>query len=368
MTYSSSFEIGSCLLVVLLWNSPHTISYHSAHSMNCEEGLLPALTCDVPVHITRLCVACNRIRSATCQQVNDVHFLESIIHSVGLVHDHRARDLYGSAAQYMLPNSPSSKYAATGLWQNPGQLAPAMHFLGAMNSSSRPISYLELGIFSGWTATLMASWLTRLAGSQAKFFHGTAVDINAESSRPVRSLMQQANVHFTLRKELLLSPRDRYDLCFIDGDHSFKGVRADYEYFAPHCGMMMFHDTVDSSSWLGKNGLRSKTTTPGSVPLLWAQLRRSVQPERIVEFVEQNGNRLPAFGLGILLANQNGTCEPSRPLEPWTDQNMSTDLAGRAGGRIFRKALWGQLCGPELPSLRSTVLICAQNATWFESE
>jgi predicted O-methyltransferase YrrM len=42
-------------------------------------------------------------------------------------------------------------------------------------------------------------------------------------------------------------PAEGCDLVFIDGDHSYQGVRADYDHWAPHVrpgGRLLFHDAV----------------------------------------------------------------------------------------------------------------------------
>lgn len=334
-------------------------------NMACSESVLPALACAASDHVARLCRAGNRIRAASCQQLNSLGFIESVVHDVGLVPDHRGREIYGSAVQYMIPalrgNSSVSK---VGLWQNPKQLAAALHFIGTMGA--RPTSYLEIGVYSGWMAFLMAAWLSRLAGADAERFHGTAVDINEDYSLPTRRMLRESNVQFVLRPDLSLSPRHQYDLCFIDGDHTYKGVRADYEAFAPHCGTVLFHDIVDTSNW--RYDLRAiergSKDPPGGIPLFWAQLRHRVHAARVHEFVEQNGNRLPAFGLGLLTANHRGTAEPDHPLARWTQQNITRGTRDMP----LRAALRHHLCDRDNTSTASgpydsTALVCA--SVWF---
>ena len=80
----------------------------------------------------------------------------------------------------------------------------------------------------------------------------------------------------------LLKPTRRplIDLCFIDAQHSYEGVKEDYAEFAPHCRSAMFHDIQDMSTWhLGNNS--------GGVPAFWDHLTSSVRPHRVTAITFQ---------------------------------------------------------------------------------
>lgn len=86
------------------------------------------------------------------------------------------------------------------------------------------------------------------------------------------------------------------DLLFIDGDHSYSGVKADFEMYRGLVragGLIGFHDIVSDFR------TRFGTPTPadsGGVPTFWQELKRQYRDtQEIVESADQDG-----YGIGLL--------------------------------------------------------------------
>jgi hypothetical protein len=138
-----------------------------------------------------------------------------------------------------------------GLWQDPKQLASA---LIEATAHGEVLSYVELGVHTAWTACTVGAYLSRMT---TKAFHGLAVDSSREHvAKYTADLLERLNMRFMTRNafDMLLQqqphlqpqqPQQRahvarlFDLCFIDADHDYMGVRTDYESLAPRCSDWM---------------------------------------------------------------------------------------------------------------------------------
>jgi predicted O-methyltransferase YrrM len=85
------------------------------------------------------------------------------------------------------------------------------------------------------------------------------------------------------------------DFLFIDGDHSYEGVKRDFELYAPLVragGLIALHDIVpDHRTRFG----RETGCYAGEVHRFWSELKASHRHQELVENPDQDG-----FGIGVI--------------------------------------------------------------------
>jgi O-antigen/teichoic acid export membrane protein/predicted O-methyltransferase YrrM len=142
---------------------------------------------------------------------------------------------------------------------------------------------LPSGSFGGGYAW-WRSWLYRSFAAQ-----GQHIELLRADSHDVR-------VANRLRKLLGGEP---IDLLFIDGDHSYDGVRADFETYSglvARDGLVTFHDIVPGAVRADPVPARNELgPDPGEVPRFWNQISERFHAREIVADAGQGG-----YGIGIL--------------------------------------------------------------------
>ena len=280
----------------------------------------------------RLCDGVRHLLTARCDQLGELDFVAELVRAVGLVPDFRGCRLYGQECGAAVPGHDAVRNQL-GMYQDPVQLGSVLRFLRSLGVET----YLEVGINGGWTSCFVAAYLLR--HSPSRRLTGLAVDKSDRRVPSTKELFRDLNISFARRSTpsalrdgmyalwphlatrstaAALHARDKLvDLCFIDGDHSYAGVRLDYEMAAPHCRIVMFHDVSDWDSF--DQHARQQRDGQRGVPGFWAHLKANVARSRIHEFTSQAAVYPPTLGIGLVLPGASGTAEIDTPFTTnWT--------------------------------------------------
>jgi predicted O-methyltransferase YrrM len=160
---------------------------------------------------------------------------------------------------------------------------------------------LEIGTFEGGTLALLA----QAAPPDASLL---SLDINycdhrlysypklARSGQTITCY--NADTHSSATQEFVRAwlAGDKFDVIFIDGDHSYPGVKADYEMYSLFIrpgGFIAFHDIhPDYKTRFG----RQTENDVGEVPAFWKELKQSqLRTNELIEDPDQDG-----YGIGII--------------------------------------------------------------------
>lgn len=204
------------------------------------------------------------------EDLRDEAVLVEIIRRVGLRND--PRGLYGDETPFM-------NGAGEGLHQLPRQLAKAMTVLSRQEIGS----FLEVGTHSGYTASILTAYLSRLNPD----LRALTIDPSQHfwvygKIRPLIPLEYRNCTSEDLRGE-------KFDLVFIGGDHSYQGVRRDFENVGKVARVCMFHDINDE--FVGFD----------TVPLFWSELVESDRFAEVHEILDCAPGR-KIMGIGIVVA------------------------------------------------------------------
>lgn len=107
---------------------------------------------------------------------------------------------------------------------------------------------LEIGTLKGWSAILMAKTRTEAQIFTIDPHVGTKCGMHSSKDEANKNIFDSGCYghvkHFPLSSQDYV-PHIKFDLLFIDGDHTFEGVKHDFEKFLPFVkdkGIILFHD------------------------------------------------------------------------------------------------------------------------------
>lgn len=108
--------------------------------------------------------------------------------------------------------------------------------------------------------------------------------------RPQKLHLLRADSHdpATLDRVKQVLRGKRADFLFIDGDHTYEGVKKDFQLYSPlvkNGGIIAFHDIIPGEG-------------AGGVPIFWAEVKSNYACREITKSWNQGG-----FGIGVLRKN-----------------------------------------------------------------
>jgi hypothetical protein len=182
------------------------------------------------------------------------------------------------------------------LWQYPKQFAPYLIRLLEIN----PSSYLEIGISHGGSFIITCEYLRRFKRLHRCVAIDPYLSPAIEEYRDLRDEVVWIGDRSTSTAALKELASRRWDYVFVDGDHDFEAVWADYENGSRHSKYIGFQNIVSD-------------TCPG-VTRMWRKISRE-RPELVVfEMTDQYSEiqerlQLTLMGLGIVKGQSGGSNE-----------------------------------------------------------
>ena len=175
-----------------------------------------------------------------------------------------------------------------------GQVAEELKGFGEVLASRPPQRALEIGTADGGTLL----FLTRMAAPEAlvvtidlpEGYDGLRGWFYRRFARPNQQLLLvkgDSHSSQTLGRVKAALRGQELDCLFIDGDHSYEGVRRDFEMYAPmvrNGGLIAFHDIVDGLPRL-----------VGGVPRFWREIKTQFRYIELIKDPHQGG-----YGIGVL--------------------------------------------------------------------
>jgi cephalosporin hydroxylase len=135
--------------------------------------------------------------------------------------------------------------------QWPNEIRPFTQFL----AEKKPENILEIGVRNGGTASLWCHVASGLVvgvdwDQRDSLGHSNTIQLsNAMLSDYPNYRFVFGDSHSESTRKLIESLVPEVDFLFIDGDHSYEGVKKDFEMYSPLVksgGLIAFHDIVDT--------------------------------------------------------------------------------------------------------------------------
>ncbi len=124
----------------------------------------------------------------------------------------------------------------------------------------------------------------------------SAINSNNDNRLYIEGSSHSGETHSQL---LSILKNKKIDLLFIDGDHSYEGVKKDFELYKSSVsknGIIAFHDIVPDS--FSRTGIKTSSYV-GEVPKFWNEIKKNYNYKEFIESDDQDG-----CGIGIIYFDQ----------------------------------------------------------------
>jgi predicted O-methyltransferase YrrM len=181
----------------------------------------------------------------------------------------------------------------------PAQVHQEIEALLAIVEKSKIDTMLEIGTCSGGTLFLFSRMLNRSAKlisldmPEGKFGFGyrdykrSFYTNFARDNQTVYLLREDSHAKESLNKIKAILKGKKLDFLFIDGDHTYEGVKKDFEMYSPLVrkgGLIAFHDVCVHSAESGCN-----------VNKFWEEIKNCYEHEELIKDVNQKW-----AGIGVI--------------------------------------------------------------------
>lgn len=280
-------EIGKIFEIYLLTFHKITSPIHFDHTITAKDlikkhrNLLSQET--INNALVTLIKAISLIKNATLEQLTDADYLENnLLLEIGL-NDVNLHEFPSHLNQYYGKGLKS--------WQYPNQFSKFLVSLSKLEIKTN----LEIGVGYGGTFIIITEYLKRFNPNLKSYaidpHYSIFMDIYANDINPDTTYI----LDYSTSKRFINLSDIQYDLSFIDGDHAFEAVTADYNLVKNNSNILVLHDIFNDAC-------------PGVVSL-WNILKKVYyKKNKIDEFTEQyeevtKRQNKKYLGIGVIYKN-----------------------------------------------------------------